>query len=305
MPNHTTPLTDPPTGGPAGTGGTARTDGTDDTHGRSSDGSPGSAAEAPAEPHRTPGRVPLLWRVLLVVARCVVALVGPLRVSGDVPDRLRHGAPLILASNHIGNFDPVVLVAAMRTRGLAPRLLAAAGLFRAPVVGAVLRRCGHIPVNRRSASAADALHEAEAALAAGAPIALYPEGRIGLDPALWPERGKTGLARLAMRTGATVVPIAQWGAHEVLAYNGWGAMLRGLVRAMLRRPVLRVHFGAPIDLSDLDPGIPGTALQATERIMAGIAAALVPLRVDEPDLPRFVDPTRGLSTARTRPRPEM
>ena len=67
-------------------------------------------------------------------------------------------------TNHIGNFDPIVLVAAMRTRRLAPRLMAAAGLFRVPVVGAVLRACGHIPVHRRSTSAAEALHAAEAAL---------------------------------------------------------------------------------------------------------------------------------------------
>jgi 1-acyl-sn-glycerol-3-phosphate acyltransferase len=246
-------------------------------------------------------RAPRVWRALMVAARIVVAVVGRLRVTGDLPPELR-GTPVLMASNHIGNFDPIVLVAAMRTRRIAPRLMATAGLFRAPVVGPVLRACGHIPVNRRAASAADALHEAQDALAGGAVVALYPEGRIGLDPGMWPERGKTGVARLALTSGATVVPVAQWGAHEVLAYHGYGAMLLSLLGAIVRRPRLRVHFGPPVDLSDLSAGTTGAALRATERIMAAVTDALEPLRVDEPRLPRHLDRTRPVSTARTRER---
>jgi 1-acyl-sn-glycerol-3-phosphate acyltransferase len=246
-------------------------------------------------------RAPRVWRVLMLVARIVVAVVGRLRVTGDLPPELR-GTPVLMASNHIGNFDPIVLVAAMRARRIAPRLMATAGLFRAPIVGPVLRACGHIPVNRRSASAADALHEAQDALASGAVVALYPEGRIGLDPGMWPERGKTGVARLALNTGATVVPVAQWGAHEILAYHGNGAMVVTLLRAVVRRPVLRVHFGPPVDLSDLSATSTGAALRATERIMAAITEALEPLRVDEPRLPRYRDRSRPVSTLRTRER---
>jgi 1-acyl-sn-glycerol-3-phosphate acyltransferase len=243
-------------------------------------------------------QAPLVWRVLMVAARVLVGGVGRLRVTGEVPQSLR-GTPVVVAVNHVGNFDPLVLVAAMRVRRLAPRLLATAGLFRAPVIGRVLRACGHIPVNRRSTSAADALHEAEAALAAGAVVALYPEGRIGLDPGMWPERGKTGLARLALRSGATVLPVAQWGAHEVVAYHGAGAMVARFLGSFVRRPVLRVHFGPPVFLDDLPVDAPGVALRATERIMRAVTDALEPLRVDELRLPRHVDPTRPLSTART------
>jgi 1-acyl-sn-glycerol-3-phosphate acyltransferase len=241
-----------------------------------------------------------VWRLLMIAARVAVAVVGRLRVTGDIAPALR-GTPVIVASNHIGAFDPIALVAAMRVRRLSPRLLAAAGLFRVPVIGTLLRHCGHIPVNRRSASAADALHEAEAALAAGALVAMYPEGRIGLDPGGWPERGKTGLARLALGSGATVIPVAQWGAHEVLSYAGPVEMAFSVLRAIVRRPVIRVHFGAPVDLSDLADGVHGTAMRATERVMAAIAHELVALRPDEPVLPRFVDLTRPVSTARSRP----
>jgi 1-acyl-sn-glycerol-3-phosphate acyltransferase len=235
----------------------------------------------------------------MVVARVAVALVGRLRVTGDVPAELR-GRPVLVASNHIGNFDPVVLVAGLRARRIAPRLLATAGLFRAPVLGRVLTACGHIPVNRGSATAAEALHEAEAALAGGAVVALYPEGRIGLDPGMWPERGKTGVARLALRTGAVVVPVAQWGAHEVLAYDGLAAMVSALLRAVLRRPVLRVHFGPPVVLADLPADTAGSALRATERIMQAVTEALEQVRPGEARLPRYRDATRPLSTARTR-----
>jgi 1-acyl-sn-glycerol-3-phosphate acyltransferase len=248
-----------------------------------------------------PYRPPLLWRALLVAARALVPLVCRLRVSGDVPDALRRG-PLILAANHISPFDPIVLTAACRARRVAPRFMATGGLFRAPVVGAVMRGCGHIRVDRRTPRVTDALTAAAAAVAEGSVVAAYPEGRIGLDPGMWPERGKTGVARLALASGATVVPVAMWGAHEVLPYTAPKGLLGALGRALLRRPVVRVHFAAPVDLSGLAHGRPGDALRATERILDAITAALVPLRPDEPDRPRHVDPTRPVDTSRSRRR---
>ena len=52
---------------------------------------------------------PLFWRVLMAIDRGFVALTGKLEVSGDVPPELL-GKPLLLASNHIGNLDPFVLI---------------------------------------------------------------------------------------------------------------------------------------------------------------------------------------------------
>ncbi len=87
-------------------------------------------------------------------------------------------------------------------------------------------------------------------------ILIYPEGRIGLDPGMWPERGKTGAARLALACGAPVVPVAQWGSHEVLPYQAPRGMLRGIARSLWRRPVIRVHFGAPVDLGETTAAAP-------------------------------------------------
>ncbi len=198
--------------------------------------------------------MPWLWRVLLVVAPALLFPVCRLRVSGEVPRRLRRG-PLILAANHLSPVDPVVLTAACRRVGLAPRFLATGGLFRAPVVGAVLRRCGHIRVDRRSERVARALPDAAAALAVNSVVLVYPEGRIGLDPWMWPERGRTGVARMAAVSGAPVVPVAQWGTHALVPYAAPRGLLRAVVSALWRRPVVRVRFGEPVDLS----GVSGPA----------------------------------------------
>ncbi|MEU2616243.1 lysophospholipid acyltransferase family protein [Micromonospora sp. NPDC007271] len=247
----------------------------------------------------TPWRAPLLWRTAQLLARGVVGLLGRLEVTGDVPVELRHG-PLILAANHISPFDPVVLSAACRARGVAPRIMATGGLFRAPVVGPLMRRAGHIRVDRGTSSVHQALDVAAAAVAGGSVVLLYPEGRIGLDPGMWPERGKTGAARLAFASGAPVVPVAQWGSHEVLPYRTTPAeVLRGIARAVVRRPVIRVRFGTPVVLSQLNPGTPGAARRATDRIIDAITDNLAPLRPDEPYWPRHVDPSRPADTARS------
>ncbi|BCL17774.1 lysophospholipid acyltransferase family protein [Micromonospora sagamiensis] len=247
-------------------------------------------------PH-SPWRAPWLWRAAQLLARLVVGALARLQVSGDVPDRLRAG-PLILAANHISPFDPIVLAAACRARGVAPRIMATGGLFRAPVVGAAMRHAGHIRVDRGTAAVGRALHDAADAVAAGSVILVYPEGRIGLDPGMWPERGKTGTARLAFASGATVVPVAQWGSHEVLPYRAPKGLLGAVWRAVWRRPVIRVHFGAPVDLADVDPAAVGAARRVTDRIIDAVTDALVPLRPDEPDRPRHVDPGRPADTSR-------
>ncbi|MDM4719160.1 lysophospholipid acyltransferase family protein [Micromonospora sp. WMMA1363] len=250
---------------------------------------------------RSPWRPPLIWRAAQLLASCVVAPLARLEVTGQVPAHLRRG-PLVLAANHISPFDPIVLAAACRAAGVAPRIMATGGLFRAPVVGAAMRRAGHIRVDRGTSAVHKALDDAAAAVAGGSVILVYPEGRIGLDPGLWPERGRTGVARLALASNSPVVPVAQWGSHEVLPYRAPKGLLRGVARSLRRRPVVRVHFGTPIDLADLTHGAPGAARRATDRIIDALTDTLVPLRPDEPDRPRHVDPGRPVDTSRSHPR---
>jgi 1-acyl-sn-glycerol-3-phosphate acyltransferase len=242
-------------------------------------------------------RPPLLWRIALWVAGVLVPAYCRLRVTGDVSESARQG-PLILAGNHIATFDPIAVTAACRKRRLAPRMMATGGLFRARILGPLMTATGHIPVDRGRHTVANAVPDAVVALAARSVIFIYPEGRIGLDPGMWPERAKTGLARVALASGTPVVPVAIWGSHEIVAYHGWRVMIRMGISTLWRRPTVKVHFGTPVDLSDLRPGALGHTQKASDRIMEAIASELAPLREDEPRLPRFRDHTRPVSTAR-------
>jgi 1-acyl-sn-glycerol-3-phosphate acyltransferase len=232
-----------------------------------------------------------LWTFMLRRFSWLVSMFGRVEVTGGVPDELRDG-PLLLAANHIGDFDPFVVAVALHKVGVTPRIMATGGIMSAPVVGPLLERTGGIRVERGTELARHAVRVTEVALVSGGHVVAYPEGRIGLTADGWPERGRTGMARLALGLGVPVIPVSQWGAHEVLQYaNDWGK-LRTAVRAVLRRPALRVHVGPPVRLDDLRMGRVGDANRARYRIAAAITRGLVPLRADEPDRPAFHDPTR-------------
>ena len=115
---------------------------------------------------------------------------------------------------------------------------------------------------------------------------------MGLAADGWPERGRTGMARLALGLGVPVIPVSQWGAHEVLEYgNDWGK-LRTALRAIVGRPALQVHVGPPVRLGDLQMGRVGDANQARDRIAAAITRGLVPLRASEEGRSHVTDLTR-------------
>jgi 1-acyl-sn-glycerol-3-phosphate acyltransferase len=231
------------------------------------------------------------WRFLLRNFSWLPSIFGRLQVTGSIPEEWLDG-PLLVAANHIGDYDTFVVAVALHKVGVTPRFMATGGIMRSPVAGPMLERAGGIRVERGTDVAAHALRVTQVALAHGGHVVAYPEGRVGLAPDGWPERGRSGLARMALAADVPVIPVSQWGAHEVLQYaNDWGK-LRTAVRAVLTRPALRVHVGPPVDFSDLRLGRVGDANRARYRIAAAITRGLVPLRADEPDRPRFVDPTR-------------
>lgn len=257
-------------------------------------------------------RVSPIWRAMTSLDRGFVRLVGKLEITGNIPPSLRD-RPALIAANHIGMFDPFVLTAALRAHGVNPRFLLTGGLLDAPVVGWALREGGSIRVDRGKDNVIEAFaRTTEALREASGPVLVYPEGRVSREPGLWPERGKTGLARMALAADVPVLTISQWGAHEAVYWGtervtGWRdfvPLLTSWLRAIRARPVFKVHFGGVVDLSDLSAGRPGDAMKAHQRIMRAITDDLVPLRADEPDLPRFHDPTRPTdSTSPWRPRP--
>lgn len=151
----------------------------------------------------------------------------------------------ILAPNHMSNFDPVSMGYFMADNGYEVRFMAKHTLFKVPVIGPFFRWWGMIPVLRQSAEATDALIHAREALEAGDVVGIYFEGTLTRDPAFWPMKGKTGLARLALDTRVPVVPVVQWGAQDVMDRYAGLACRR-------RRPGLFIRVLPPIDYSDIE-----------------------------------------------------
>ncbi len=192
---------------------------------------------------------------------------------------------IVVVPNHTSHFDPLAVAHYLYDNGRPPRFLAKDSLFEAPVVGGIVARAGQIPVHRETGSAGDAMRDAVAAVRAGECVVVYPEGTLTRDPGLWPMRGKTGAARIALETGCPVIPMAHWGSERILA-------------PYAKRPhvlppqTVTVTIGPPVDLSDLQQEAPDAAvlLEATNRIMDAIAALVAELRHEPPPEGERLDP---------------
>ncbi|WP_285247631.1 lysophospholipid acyltransferase family protein [Pseudarthrobacter sp. efr-133-R2A-89] len=192
----------------------------------------------------------------------------------------------IAAPNHCTEIDPLVVGHMLYNQGRAPHFLAKAGLFKVPGLGWLLNATKQVPVERSTTGANRSLQVAQEIVAEGGAIIIYPEGTLTRDPALWPMKGHTGAARLALEGGIPVVPIAHWGAHEVFPRYGKRFHL-------FPRKLSRVVVGDPVDLSAFSgrPLDKATLTEATEVIMAAITDLLAGLRGEEPPAQRW-DPAK-------------
>jgi 1-acyl-sn-glycerol-3-phosphate acyltransferase len=184
----------------------------------------------------------------------------------------------IVASNHYSEVDPFMLAHFLVDQGRPPFFLAKSSLFDVPLLGSALTHLEQVPVYRATSRARDALDAAREALAEGKPIAIMPEGTLTRDPDLWPMKAKPGVGRLALTSGAPVIPVGQWGAQEVLARY---ARRPG---NLFKRPVQHVRAGPPVGLSDLmeRKDDPRAHVEATARVMAAVTALVAELRGGTP-----------------------
>lgn len=247
---------------------------------------------------RWTGKGAILYGLLAAVCSTIVASTARLTVErqrgrGRVAERLPDG-PIIVVANHTSYADGVLLALACRRLGRHLRLLATSGVFGVPVLGRVLRRLGFIPVKRGSASATKSLDAAAEALARGEAIGLFPEGRITRDPKRWPERAKTGAVRLAIRTGAPIVPVAISGAHRLV---GRKRILLGLFVNVFRRPRVESKVGDAIDVRALvgggDSASPKQVREASDVVMGRLIELLGALRDEQPEHPAGVPARSG------------
>ncbi|OZM74065.1 1-acyl-sn-glycerol-3-phosphate acyltransferase [Amycolatopsis antarctica] len=192
-------------------------------------------------------------------------------------ERLPPTGGALLVLNHVSHLDPAVDAVFVHRNKRVPRFMAKASLFSVPMFGRMLAGSGGIPVYRGSGSAGDSLRAAHAALREGKVVVIYPEGTITKDPAGWPKRPYTGVARLALENDVPVIPIARWGTHDI--WNGYTKKFRPLPRKKVVHSV-----GLPVDLSAQRQGeaSSGTLREVTELLMREVVTLLSEVRGEEP-----------------------
>lgn len=150
-----------------------------------------------------------------VVVRTVLVWLQRLlfRFSATGLEKVPSSGPAIVAINHISYADPIMVAylvdVLMKRRA---RFLAKDTLWKSWPMRFILDGCGQIPVERGTGNVAPT-RAAEAALREGKTVVIYPESTISTNADLTPMQGKTGVARLALATGAPVIPAAIWGAQ--------------------------------------------------------------------------------------------
>jgi 1-acyl-sn-glycerol-3-phosphate acyltransferase len=206
------------------------------------------------------------WMAALATAvRVGVAGLTRVRIEGAI-DQIPRTGPVIVAANHSSNLDvPVLGSSLMPKLGRRLQWLGKKELFDWPVVGWVARNGGVHPIDRSTADI-DAFRLATRILEEGHALFVFPEGTRSHDGALG--EGRDGVAVLALRTGAPIVPVGVTGSYE-----RWP---RG---QKLPNPGGRVtvRVGTPFRLADVLPaGLDrrSAKAQATEILMRRIADLL-------------------------------
>lgn len=182
--------------------------------------------------------------------------------SGNVPS-----GPAVYAANHGSALDIPILF------GYLPvdfRIIHKRSLYLIPVVGWNLYLAGHVGIDRGNAfRARRSLKAAAGRIHAGTSVAVFPEGTRSPDGSL--QEARDGVAALALRTGAPIVPVSIAGSDRV-----WPRSRR------LPRPggTVTVRVGEPFRLAEVVSDARGdkraVKSQATTALMRRIAAGLPP-----------------------------
>jgi 1-acyl-sn-glycerol-3-phosphate acyltransferase len=225
---------------------------------------------------RVAGSYSRAWRgVSKIILRPLIPMLMKLDWHGH--ENFPPDGGMILAANHLSYADVLALSLFSDHVGRYPVFLAKSALFDVKVLGPIMRWLGQLPVYRDQTNAALVLRDAEEGLRNGACIIFYPEATVTRDPDLWPMVAKTGVARLALSTGAPVIPVAHWGAQQILPYGTFRPHL-------VPRRTVQILAGPPVDLSAFagQPLTSQTLRAATAVIMADITRLLSELRGAEP-----------------------
>ncbi len=192
--------------------------------------------------------------------------VSRIGIEGAI-DAIPHDGPVILAANHASNLDAVVIGSWLIPRlGRRIQWLGKKELFAWPLVGWAARNGGVHPVDRDAADV-EAFRLARRILDDGQILFVFPEGTRSPDGTL--QQARDGIALLAIRTGAPIVPIGIAGSHKVWPKGQRFPHPGGHVT---------VRIGVPFRPADLLPPDTDrrTAKGLTTTLIMGRIAALLP-----------------------------
>jgi 1-acyl-sn-glycerol-3-phosphate acyltransferase len=186
-------------------------------------------------------------------------------------EHVPRSGPVIFAANHRSFLDPFVIGTLTRRPVY---YVAKKELFLHPVAGWLMSRLGGFPVDR-GAGDVQAMETARMILARGDCVVIFPEGtRTRPGPLGSPHRG---VGRLALQTGAPVVPVAVIGTEAVR--RGW----------RVRPHRVRLRCGRPLRFPLEENPSPALAAAVTERIWACVVLQWDWLGGAMPQCPPFVD----------------
>ncbi|WP_040812561.1 lysophospholipid acyltransferase family protein [Nocardia concava] len=196
------------------------------------------------------------WLLKHVLVGPVLRLLGRPEIEG-----LHHvpaDGPVIIAANHLAVVDSLYLCLVLRRKVtfIAKQEYFTEGGFRGRINRFVMNATGQVPVDRTGGSAgSDSLAAAVKILESGGIWGIHPEGTRSPDGRIY--RGRTGVIRVAMQTGAPVIPVVLSGTDRVNPRN----------RRFLRPAKVRVSFGRPRHFLPADQQ---AVRRATDELMAEI-----------------------------------
>ncbi|MFZ1301844.1 MAG: lysophospholipid acyltransferase family protein [Candidatus Microsaccharimonas sp.] len=206
------------------------------------------------------------------------------RCDADGQENIPTDGPVIFAANHLSDADAVVLNGYLYLFHRVPTILAKDGLFKPPIVGDYMRGIHALPVARGAGAAnVPILDTALRVLDRGDAVMIYPEGSSGRGEDYWPIRGKSGLGYLALNSDAPVIPIAQWGAQNILWRDETGKKRLSLWPP--RKPI-DISIGEPMHFSaeDFSEELSGNQRNqaVTDLVMNAITKRLATIRGEDP-----------------------
>ncbi len=199
----------------------------------------------------------MLYKILRALILGFTRIICRYRVTGL--EHVPMTSPLLIVSNHLSFYDPLMLGAILPRRIW---IFTKAEIFRWPIAGIACKMTGQIPV-RRGESDRSALEKALVYLREEKALLLFPEGTVERETVMIPAR--SGAAMLALRTGVTVLPIAHVGTRRILR------------SPLIWFPRVTIRIGEPF-VPVMPQNVPRKVglQQVTEEIMLRVAEMLPP-----------------------------